>query len=160
MNITKDHVVSIHYTLKDSSGKELESSFGDEPLVYLQGHKNIIPGLEEALEGKAKGDKVDVDIEPDKAYGNRNEQLVQAVPKNEFPDADNIQVGTHFEMDSPGGPVLLVVSEIQDDKIVLDGNHPMAGMKLSFNVEVMDIRKATDEEVAHRHVHGPGGHHH
>ncbi len=160
MNITKDHVVSIHYTLKDSSGKQLESSVGEQPLVYLQGHKNIIPGLEEALEGKSTGDKISVDIEPEKAYGTRNEQLVQAVPKSEFPDADNIKVGTHFEMDSPGGPILLVVTEVQDDKIVLDGNHPMAGMKLSFDVEVMKIRKATDEEVAHRHVHGPGGHHH
>jgi len=160
LKIAKDHVVSIHYTLKDSSGKEMESSFGDDPLVYLQGHKNIIPGLEEALEQKEVGDKVNVVIEPDKAYGTRNEQLVQAVPKTEFPDADKIEVGTHFEMDSPGGPILLVVTEIMDDKVVLDGNHPMAGMTLSFEVEIMEIRKATDEEVAHRHVHGPGGHHH
>ncbi len=160
MNISKDCVVSIHYTLTDDQNKTLDSSSGSDPLVYLHGSGNIIPGLEEALEGRKKGDKFKVMIPPEKAYGVRSEKMKQEVPRDQFPDPEELKVGMVFQVDSPSGPMVLNVVEIKKDSVVVDANHPLAGTTLHFDVEVEGIRNATDEEKAHGHVHGEGGHHH
>ncbi len=160
MTIADESVVSMHYTLKDDKGTVLDSSSGGEPLVYLQGSGNIIPGLEEALAGKKAGDKLQVTLPPEKGYGERDERLVQSIPKNQFQNADGMKVGMQFQINSQGGPMVLTVVELKDTEVVVDGNSPLAGQTLHFDVEVTDVRKATEEELAHGHVHGPGGHHH
>ncbi len=159
MNITKNHAVSINYTLTNDKGEILDKSDGT-PLVYLQGFSNIIPGLENALEGKVKGDKLQVSIEPKDAYGTRNDQLVQKVPRNEFDsDGGPLEVGVQFQMDTPNGSIILTAIEVTDEHVVLDGNHPLAGEHLNFDVEVMDVRAATEDELSHGHVHGPSCNH-
>jgi FKBP-type peptidyl-prolyl cis-trans isomerase SlyD len=160
MNVTKENVVSINYTLKNDDGQVLDSSADGNPLVYLHGVGQIIPGLEKALEGKTKGEKVNVTIPPEEAYGPRNDQMIQTVPKSEFEDADTIEVGVQFQADTQAGPMIFTVIEVKDNDFVLDGNHPLAGMTLHFDVEVSDVRAATAEEISHGHVHGPGGHDH
>lgn len=160
MTIADESVVSMHYTLKDDKGTVLDSSSGGEPLVYLQGSGNIIPGLEEALVGKKTGDKLKVSLSPDKGYGERDERLVQTIPKSQFQNADRMKVGMQFQINSQGGPMILTVVEIKENDLVVDGNSPLAGQTLHFDVEITDVRKATDEELEHGHVHGPGGHHH
>ena len=161
MNITKNHVVSIHYSLKDSQGTLLDSSEGKTPLTYIQGLGHIIPGLENALEGKGKGEKLQVTIPPEQAYGERNDQMTQSVPKTEFQDADKITPGMQFQVNTEdGGTLVVTVLEVRDSEVVLDGNHPLAGVTLHFNVEVVNIRQATEEELSHGHVHGEGGVHH
>jgi FKBP-type peptidyl-prolyl cis-trans isomerase SlyD len=159
LNISKDSVVTLHYTLTDDKNQTLDTSSGGEPLVYLHGASNIIPGLEEALEGKKQGDKFKVSIPSEKAYGPYLAQMVQSIPKDQFPQQD-IQVGMRFQAHTPQGPVILTVVEVKDKEIVVDGNHPLAGQNLHFDVEVADVRKATEEELSHGHVHGPGGHNH
>lgn len=160
MNIADESVVSMHYTLKDDKGETIDSSDGGEPLTYLQGAGNIIPGLEEALMGKKKGDKLKVTIAPDKGYGERDERLVQSIPKAQFQNGDRLKPGMQFQIRSQGGPMVLTVVEVKDSEVVVDGNSPLAGQTLHFDVEITDVRAATEEEVAHGHVHGPGGHHH
>ena len=160
MNIADEAVVSMHYTLKDDKGEVIDSSDGIEPLTFLQGAGNIIPGLEEALVGKKKGDKLKVSIPPEKGYGERDERLVQSIPKSQFQNADRMQVGMQFQIRSQGGPMVLTIVELKDSEVVVDGNSPLVGQTLHFDVEIMDVRAATEEEIAHGHVHGPGGHHH
>jgi FKBP-type peptidyl-prolyl cis-trans isomerase SlyD len=160
MNIADESVVSMHYTLKDDKGEVIDSSDGSEPLTYLQGAGNIIPGLEEALAGKKKGDKLHVTISPEKGYGERDERLVQSIPKSQFQDSGRLKVGMQFQIRSQGGPMVLTVVEVKDSEVVVDGNSPLAGQTLHFDVEITDVRAATEEELAHGHVHGPGGHHH
>lgn len=157
MNIAKETVVSMNYTLKDDQGQVLDSSSDGNPLVYLHGVGQLIPGLEQALEGKAKGEKVNVSIPPEQAYGQRHDQMIQAVPKSEFEEADKIQVGMQFEAQTDGGPIIFTVVNIEENEFIMDGNHPLAGMTLHFDVEVTDIRVATAEEISHGHVHGPDG---
>lgn len=160
VRIAPENVVSIHFTLKNDEGTTLESSKGGQPLAYIQGVGQMIPSLESALEGKQKGDKIKVSLAPEQAYGERNEEIVQVVPRAEFAAIEDLEVGTEIEADGGAGPVVFTVTEIRDDEVVIDGNHPFAGMTLHFDVEVMDVREATDEELDHGHVHGPGGHHH
>jgi FKBP-type peptidyl-prolyl cis-trans isomerase SlyD len=160
MNITKDKVVSMHYTVKTANGEVIDSSEGREPLMYMQGHQNIIPGLEQALEGKKAGDKVEPVIEAAMAYGDVNEALIQQVPRSAFEGVDKLEVGMHFQAQSEQGPVHVKVTDIQDDTVTVDGNHPLAGQTLHFSVEVVDVRDATAEELAHGHAHGAGGHQH
>lgn len=159
MNISKDSVVTLHYTLKDDKDQTLDSSQGGEPLVYLHGSRNIIPGLEEALEGKKQGDKFKVTIPSEKAYGPYQDQMVQAIPKSQFPQQD-LQAGMRFQAHTPNGPVILTVVEVKENEVVVDGNHPLAGQNLHFDLEVAGVRQATEEELSHGHVHGPGGHNH
>lgn len=154
MKIAKDSVVSIHYTLKDGSGAVLDSSSGAEPLAYLHGNGNLVPGLEAALEGKGKGAKLDVTVAPAEGYGPRDEKLVQKVPKRMF--EGGVDVGQRFH----AGPSVVTVTHIQGDMVTVDANHPLAGQDLHFSVEVMDVRAASEEELEHGHVHGAGGHHH
>lgn len=160
MNIANETVVSMHYTLKDDKGKVLDSSSGGEPLVYLHGASNIIPGLEEALNGKKTGDKLNVTVPPEKAYGQRDERMVQRIPKEQFPDPDRLKPGMQFQINSNQGPMVLTVTGIEASEVIVDGNPELAGLTLHFEVEITDVRKATAEELAHGHAHGPGGHHH
>lgn len=156
MQITKDTVAQIHYTLTDSEGKVLDSSAGREPLTYLHGGGNLILGMEEGLEGKAKGDKFKLKIAPEKGYGVRDAALIQKVPRASFGN-QKIEKGMQFQTNH--GQVV-TVTETGLESITVDGNHPLAGKELNFEVEVMGIRTATAEEIAHGHVHGAGGHHH
>jgi FKBP-type peptidyl-prolyl cis-trans isomerase SlyD len=160
MQIAANKVVQIHYTLTNDDGEVLDSSKGQGPLAYIHGIGNIIPGLEQALDGRAIGDKFQVTIPPEDAYGVRNDDLVQAVPRGAFEGVDEILPGMQFHAQSPDGLQLFTVVDVAGDEVVLDGNHPMAGITLNFDVEVAGIRDATAEELDHGHVHGPGGHHH
>lgn len=161
MTITKDMVVHMHYTLKNDDGEVMDSSEGREPLAYIQGIGNIIPGLESELEGKKVGDKLKASIAPKDAYGELKEELVQIVPKEGFQGAANeLQEGMQVQVETNQGPQIAVVTKIEEDDVTLDLNHPLAGMNLHFDVEIMEIREATSEELDHGHVHGPGGHHH
>lgn len=160
MTISTNHVVSIHYTLTNDAGEILDSSTGNDPLAYIHGIGNIIPGLEAALTGRALGDKFKVSIAPEDGYGLRDNEMMQNVPKSAFQGVDEILPGMQFQAQSPQGMTLVTVVDVDGDEVILDGNHPMAGMTLHFEVEVADIRDATSEEMEHGHVHGPGGHQH
>lgn len=160
MNIADETVASFHYTLKNDAGEVLDSSSGAEPLTYLHGTGNIIPGLENALVGKKAGDKLQVTIPPDQAYGERNDKLVQRIPKDQFPEPDRLAAGMRFQINGPNGPMILQVMEVTANEVVVDGNPELAGQTLHFDVEITEVRKATDEELEHGHVHGAGGHHH
>ena len=161
MNIEKNAVVTMHYTLTDEAGTKLDSSVGQEPLAYIHGHKHIIPGLENALAGKTKGEKLQVTIKPEDAYGERNDALVQELPKAQFETAEAISEGMKFQADTPDGQlIVLTVVKVGDETVTVDGNHELAGATLNFDVEITDVRAATAEELDHGHVHGPGGHDH
>jgi FKBP-type peptidyl-prolyl cis-trans isomerase SlyD len=160
MQIAQDSVVSIHYTLTSDSGEVIDSSSGADPLTYLQGHGNLIPGLERELEGKKSGEKLSVRIAPADGYGEMDDTLVQDVPRAAFAGAPEIQVGMQFQAQSNHGPRTVTVTKVETDVITVDGNHPLAGKHLNFAVEIIDVRAASEEELAHGHVHGPGGHHH
>ncbi|CCH55017.1 peptidylprolyl isomerase FKBP-type [Fibrisoma limi BUZ 3] len=156
MQITKHKVAGIHYTLRDSNGNVLDSSEGRTPLYYLHGEGNLIPGMEEGLEGKSEGDKLHLDVDPEKGYGRRDPQLIGEVPRNAFGN-QQVEVGMQFEANH--GQVI-TVTQVGPDTVTVDGNHPLADQSLHFDVEVVEVRNATPEEIAHGHVHGPGGHHH
>ena len=159
MLVTMNTVVTMTYELKDTDGNVLESS--TEPVAYLHGgYDNIFPKVEEAIHGKNVEDVVIVDLQPDDAFGEYDEELVQIEPASAFPAAD-LKVGMQFEGEDETGEVILyTVTEIADGKVVVDGNHPLAGMTLLFDVTVSEVRTASSEEVSHGHVHGAGGHHH
>jgi len=159
MQISDQTVVSIHYTLSNDGGEQLDSSIGDAPLVYLHGSGQIIPGLESALTGKQTGDKFKVGIAPELAYGEIDENMLQVVSKKMF-DGMEIEVGMQFHADVSHGAGIVTITEINGDDITIDGNHPLAGVALNFEIEVVDVRPASAEELSHGHVHGEGGHHH
>lgn len=156
MQISKHKVASIHYTLTDNNGKVLDSSAGREPLLYIQGIGNLIPGMEEGLEGKKQGDKVNLKVSPEKGYGVKSDELVQKVPRSAFGE-QKIEKGMQFQTNQGG---VVTVTHVGLSEITVDANHPLAGVELNFAVEVLSIREATEDELAHGHVHGPGGHHH
>ncbi len=160
MQIGDQKVVTLHYTLTDNDGRVIDKS-EDGSFAYLHGASNIIPGLEDALTGKSAGEEMSVSVSPEQAYGLRDESMLQQVPKNMFEDASQIAVGTQFHAQGPNGETLVVtVMEVEDEHVVVDGNHPLAGVELNFDVKIIDVRDASEEEVQHGHVHGPGGHHH
>ena len=163
MKNTENPVVSIHYTLTNKAGEKLDSSIGGEPLTYVHGAGNIIPGLEKALSESSVGDKLTVTIEPEEAYGHRNEEQTQTVDQKMFEGIDNIEVGMQFQADSSNGPAVVTVTAINvgenKDQITIDGNHPLAGEQLTFDVEVTEIRSATETEMEHGHIHGEGCNH-
>ena len=160
MQIADKTVVSIHYTLTNADGETLDSSVGQDPLVYLHGSNNIIAGLEAALLGKSAGDSLQVGVEPGDGYGELRDELVQEVDRSAFQGVDEIDVGMQFMAQTPWGEQPVTVVKVEGDNITLDGNHPLAGQVLNFDVEVVEIREASAEELDHGHVHGPGGHHH
>lgn len=160
MQVQNDHVVSIDYTLKNDAGEVMDTSEQNGPLAYLHGHQNIIPGLEKALDEKSVGDSFTVSIEPADAYGERDERMIQTVPRSMFQGVDEIEPGMRFQAQTEGGVTVVTIKEVNGDEITLDGNHELAGETLHFDVEVKDVRPASEEELEHGHVHGPGGHEH
>ncbi len=160
MNIANNCVASFHYTLTDGTGKVLDSSDGQEPLSYLHGAGNIIPGLERALVGKSVGDKLNVAVPAAEAYGERDASMVQELPSSMFSGVDQIEVGMEFHAETEHGLQVVTVVAVEEGQVTIDGNHPLAGVDLNFDVEVTEVREATEEEVAHGHAHGAGGHHH
>jgi FKBP-type peptidyl-prolyl cis-trans isomerase SlyD len=162
MKITSDKVITINYILKDDKGVVIDQS-SDASFAYLHGHQNIIPGLENALEEKEKGDSFSLVIEPKDAYGEHNPEITQVIPRSAFGDVE-LEVGMQFHAESDAGqPVLITISEINGDDITIDGNPPLAGVTLHYDVDVMDVRDATEEELSHGHVHAHGegcGHDH
>lgn len=160
MQIGKNTAVTIDYVLKDDTGNLIDES-NDGQFVFLAGASNIIPGLENALLGKSAGEELEVSIAPAEAYGEHDPARVQSVKREMFPEGIDIQVGAQFHGASPNGdPVVVTVTSIDGDDIVIDGNHALAGQTLNFAVKVVDVRPATEEEISHGHIHGPGGHHH
>ncbi len=160
MQITNNKVVQMHYKLTDDQGNVIDSSEGREPLSYLQGAGNIIPGLEKQMEGKSAGDKFKAVVEPAEGYGEYDESLMQVVPKSGFQGDMEPEVGMQVQVGTQQGTTIASIAKIEGEEVTLDMNHPLAGMRLNFDVEVVDVRDATEEELAHGHVHGPGGHEH
>ena len=157
MKVEKNSVISIHYTLKNSDGNVIDQSSEGNPLEYLHGHKNIIPGLESALINKSVGDEFDVTIEPDNAYGTINPSLIQEIPKENFQGVESLEIGMRFQASTEQGPVPVVISKIEDKKVTVDGNHPLAGHTLHFSVKVDAIREADEEELANGQIKSSGG---
>ncbi|MDH5718178.1 MAG: peptidylprolyl isomerase [Spirochaetia bacterium] len=160
MQVSNNKVVSIHYTLKNNEGAVIDESPKEQPLQYLHGYGNLIPGLEKALMGKSKEDKIDVSIPPEEAYGIRDDNNIQKVPKSQFEQGVEIKPGMQFQSQTEAGVQIFTVTSVEDDQITVDGNHPLAGETLNFNVEIAEVREATDEEIKHGHVHLPGHEHH
>ena len=160
MQIEENKVVKIEYTVKTEEGVLVDTSEGNEPLAYLHGHKNIIPGLENALVGKDVEDELSVTVTPEEAYGERHEQLIKEVPMQAFQGVDKVEPGMQFNAESPQGPQLITVTKVDGDTVTVDGNHPLAGVTLNFDVKVVEVRDASEEELSHGHVHGAGGHEH
>jgi len=160
MQIEKHRVVTLAYTLKDDDDRIIDQS-DDGSFCYLHGASNIIPGLENALTGKVAGDELSVSIPPEEGYGAHDVEKTQAVPREMFPAEEEIVPGMQFHAQGPDGHQLVVtVVKVDDDRVTVDGNHPLAGVQLNFDVKVLEVRAATGEEITHGHVHGPGGHHH
>lgn len=160
MEIKENAVVGMHYHLTDDGGQVLDTSKGKEPLYFISGLGHIIPGLDKELQGKKTGDKFNAVIEPDMAYGERDDNMIQKIPKTQFEAPGEIEVGMQFEVQTEVGALLVNVSAVEGDEITVDGNHPLAGVRLTFDIEVTEVRDATKEELEHGHVHGPGGHEH
>jgi FKBP-type peptidyl-prolyl cis-trans isomerase SlyD len=161
--IIEDHrVVTIHYTLKDASGETLDSSEGRSPLAYIQGIGNLISGLEKQLHGRSAGEKLKAVIAPADAYGEYDDKMCHIVPLSGFQSAagEELQVGMQVQIDTGDGVTIATVTSIEGEDVTLDLNHPLAGTELHFDVEVVGVRAATEEELDHGHAHGEGGHHH
>jgi FKBP-type peptidyl-prolyl cis-trans isomerase SlyD len=158
MQVAQNAVVLMNYTLTDDQGQKLDSSDGT-PLAYLHGNGNLIPGLERELEGKSAGDKLSVKIAAADAYGEYDKALIQRVPRRALKGVGNLHVGMQLHTQSAHGVRAVTVTQIQGDMVTIDGNHALAGQNLNFDVEIVEVRAATEEELAHGHVHGPGGHH-
>ncbi|MFQ5994097.1 MAG: peptidylprolyl isomerase [Acidiferrobacterales bacterium] len=158
MQVNKDKVVTIDYTLEDNNGTVIDSSEGGDPFSYIHGIGAAIPGLEAALEGKSIGEELAVSLTPGQAYGERDESLVQVIAKDRFEAEGELEVGMQFRASTNAGETRVVtITKIDDDDVTVDGNHPLAGVTLNFAVAVRGVRDATEEELAHGHVHGPEG---
>ena len=158
--IAKNKVVRLNYVLRGDDGQTIDES-GDEPLEYLHGAGNIVPGLEKQLEGKTTGDKVTAVVPPEEGYGPRHKIKPHPIPRSKFPEDVELEKGMGFTMRAENGqPVPVWITKIQGPTVYVDPNHPLAGETLHFDVEVLDIREANEEEIAHGHPHGPDGHHH
>lgn len=154
MQIQDDCVVSIHYTLTNGEGEELDSSVGSDPLVYLHGAGNIIPGLEDALAGSRAGDRLEVTVQPEDAYGLVDPELIRLVSRDAFAGIEGVEPGMQFQTQGPNGQIMRVtIRESSDQGVLVDANHPLAGQILYFSVSVENVRGATEEELAHGHAH-------
>jgi len=160
MTVKKNKVVTFHYTLKNDTGEEMESSHDKDPMSYLHGANNIITGLEKAMEGHAISDKFSATLEPKDAYGVRNEKNVQRIPLKRLKGIGKVSVGQVLNLKTNKGQVQVTVLKVGRFNVDVDGNHPLAGVQLTFDVEITDIRDASEEEAKHGHAHGPGGHQH
>jgi len=159
MKVDKHTVVSLHYTLKNNDGNVLDTSQGGDPLVYLHGVGNLIPGLEKEINGKEEGTEFQATVPPEEAYGQRNEEFIKTVSKNDFQGDEELQVGMQVQIQSQSGEkALAMVSDIKGENVDLDLNHPLAGETLHFEVKIEGVRQATAEEIEHKHAHGPNGH--
>ncbi|WP_415231577.1 peptidylprolyl isomerase [Psychromonas sp.] len=153
MKITNDSVVSIHFGVSEVDGNALDSTENGAPLEFIQGSHYLVPGLESELEGKQVGDKFDVELEAKDAYGIFQEELVQQVPRSLFEGVDEIEVGMSFQAETDQGPRSVEVTEVGEENVSIDANHPLAGMALRFVGEVVGVRVASEEEMAHGHIH-------
>jgi FKBP-type peptidyl-prolyl cis-trans isomerase SlyD len=160
MQIAARTVAAFHYTLTDDQGQVIDSSEGREPLTYLHGTGQIVPGLEKAMVGRQAGDQFNVDVSPEEGYGVRHDDLTQQVPKEAFQGVEDLQPGMQFQGRGPQGAINVTITKIEGDMVTVDGNHPLAGQTLHFAIEVTQVREASEEELSHGHVHGEGGHHH
>lgn len=161
MQIADKKVVAIDYRLRDDEGAVLDSSEGAQPLAYLHGAANIIPGLEKALLGKQAGDELDVSVEPEEAYGEYSLELVATLNRSMFQGVEELEPGMQFHASAPdGGMQVVTIRDVDGDDVTVDGNHPLAGQRLHFKVKVISVREATAEELEHGHAHGEGGHQH
>lgn len=156
MKVAKDKVVSLDFTLWDDAGEVIDSSEGSEPLEYLHGHLNLVPGLEKALDGKVVGDGFKITVPAAEAFGDRDESLVEVLPRSDFPDDLELVPGMQFEAEGDDGSTIVTITSVEGDSITVDGNPEFAGMDLTYEVKVIDIRDATEEEIEHGHVHGDG----
>lgn len=160
MKIAEKHVVTLNYTLKDNDDNIIDKS-DDGSFCYLHGASNIIPGLENALTGKTSGDELSVSVAPEEGYGPRDDARIQEVPRDAFPPDITIEPGMQFNAEGPEGQAVMVtIAKAEDNTVIVDGNHPLAGVTLNFDVTITDIRDASAEELEHGHVHGPNGHQH
>lgn len=160
MQIAERTVASFHYTLTNDAGEVLDSSSGRDPLTYLHGAGNIVPGLEKVMAGHSAGDSFNVVVAAAEGYGEPNPMLIQVVPKAAFQGVDTLEVGMEFQAQTPQGPLSVAIAKIEGDEVTVDGNHPLAGKTLHFAIEVTEVRDASLEELTHGHAHGAGGHHH
>lgn len=160
MQIEENTVAYIEYELTNDEGEVMDSSKGRAPLGYVHGTGSLIPGLEAELAGKGPGDAFRVRVPCEQAYGERTEAMVQTVGRDQLPREVDVEVGMRFHAESQAGMHIVTVVGVEDDVVTLDANHPMAGIDLNFDVKVVDVRAATDDEIEHGHVHGPGGHEH
>ena len=160
MQIEDKKIVVMNYTLTTDEGEVLDKST-DGRFAYLHGADNIISGLEKALTGKKTGDNLTVKVAAEDGYGMRNDEMVQVVGREMFESDAELEVGTQFHAEGPDGqPIMITIAAIDGDDITIDGNQPLAGVNLNFDVSIIDIRDASEEEIAHGHVHGPDGHQH
>lgn len=160
MKIGENKVVQMHYTLKNDGGDVLDTSEGQDPLTYIHAEGAIIPGLFKAITGKRVGEKISAVVKPEEGYGSQDDGLIQKIPRDAFKGMEDLAVGIKVQADTDHGIQIATVTVITDDEVTIDLNHPLAGVTLHFDVEITDVRKATEEEISHGHVHGPGGHHH
>ncbi len=160
MQIAANKVATITYILKDNDGVLIDQADKDAPFAFILGVGSIIPGLETALEGKGAGDNINVTIEPAEGYGDRDDSMIQIMPKNMFEGVDDVTPGMQFHAQTGEGMSVVTVTAVEDDNVTVDGNHPLAGVTLNFEVDVIEVRDPTEEELDHGHVHGPGGHQH
>lgn len=160
MQAQRDNVVSIHYVLRDTEGEVIDQSAEGQPLSYLHGHENIVPGLEKAIEGHGEGDEVRATVEPDEGYGPYREELVQKVSRDAFQGVDELAPGMSFRAESDAGPMIVTIKEVEGEEVTVDGNHVLAGQTLDFSVSVSDVRQATETEIEHGHVHDESEHSH
>ena len=161
MPIKANQVITLNFTLKDESGEIIDSTNNDQPFSFLSGNNQVLPKLEENINNMIIGGKKNIILSPEDAYGIYKEEAIQSVNRAEFPEDMEIEEGMSFMADSPDGKHLpFTIKEIKDDFVTVDFNHPLAGKKLEFDLELVDVRDATSEEITHGHVHGPGGHHH
>jgi FKBP-type peptidyl-prolyl cis-trans isomerase SlyD len=157
MEIAKDRVVTLHYELTDPEGQVLDTSKGREPLTYLHGHGNLIPGLESRIAGWEAPREEDVKVPAAEAYGEHDSSKTMPAQRSQFPADAKLEPGVQFQANGPQGPMVVRIVEVDGDDITLDANHPLAGVDLKFAIELVDVRAATAEEISHGHVHGPGG---
>lgn len=156
MKIAPNKVVKMHYSVLDNDKNTIDNSFDGEPLLFIVGTGYLIPGLEDAIIDKEAGDTLSVTVEPQQGYGERHDELMQAVPKSMF-DGMEIDVGMQFRASTDDGDQMVMIIDIQDEEVIVDGNHPLSGITLHFDVEILEVRDATAQELEHGHVHGEGG---